>query len=86
MKTVFDVLSSSANEYNLSDSAYPLAKSSSISSTRRVTVLCDKLIFSLLTGHKRAAISTVHSFEKLPSGEGLAGLCQPNLRHFNASR
>ena len=75
------LLSSSANEYNLKDYAFlfnSLAISSPISSTRRVTVLHDKIIFpnlALLSGHKRPAVSTVHSFKKLTFEGRLASLC-----------
>ena len=71
------LLSSSAKEYNVNDSACLfslLAKSSLISSTQQVAVQCDKLIFFylfLLLGHRIADVSTMHFLRNLPSEKGV---------------
>ena len=85
--SLISLLSSGANEYEENVSAVffnMLAMSSSIISTRRVTVLRDKLTFSnlpLLSGHNSPAVSIMHSFKNSPSEKGL-----PAFAILNASK
>ena len=76
------LLSSSAKDYNVNDSTFLfslLAKYLPVSSTRRVTVLRDKKIFSnllLLSGHKIPAVSTMHSLRNSKACWSLLIKCQ----------
>ena len=78
------LLSSNASGYNFKGSTLfcnLLAIYSSISYTRRVTVLRDKLVFfnlSLFSGHNRLAVYTIHSFKNSPSEKSLLAFANLN--------